>query len=231
MSVFDKVMEYAENAPEAGRPNLTYGKVTMTPYVLKFHGKGQKAEHVPLDGKEDLTGKVLALVFEVDIQEFNPNLQFGYEREVQVQKSKVKGEQVVLPTDWSETVLPSLVDVFGEKWADNINGTYVEVEDVLSVRSYTNVQGEKKTLNTIKFLRKFKNKEECLAARNETYGQAGDSGEVAEGNASQIPASLANKVRGLVDAVGIDAARSMIPSSPEFQGYDVDALLTAANPL
>src|SRR3989304_3205940 len=107
MSIFDKVLEYAENAPEAGRAQLTYGKVTMTPYKLQFHGKGQKAERIPIGADDDLSGKVLELVFDIDIAEFNPSLEFGYQRGVTVQKSKVKGKEVVLPTDWSEIVLPS----------------------------------------------------------------------------------------------------------------------------
>jgi len=232
MSIFDKVLEYAENAPEAGRPQLTYGKVTMTPYKLQFRGKGQKAERIPITANDDLAGKVLELVFDVDIREFNPSLEFGYQRGVTVQKSKVKGDEVVLPTDWSEIVLPSLLAVFGEKWADKISGSYIECEDVPSTRgSYTNAAGEKKQLNAIKFLRKFASAEACLAARNETYGSKGDEGEVLEGEASQIPAEIVNQARGLVSSVGAEMARNMMASNEPFNHYNVDALMTAANPL
>jgi len=231
MSIFDKVLEYAENAPEAGRTQLTYGKVTMTPYKLQFHGKGQKAERIPIGADDDLSGKVLELVFDVNIQEFNPSLEFGYQRGVTVQKSKIKGEQVVLATDWSEIVLPSLLAVFGEKWADKIDGSYVECEDVPSTRGSYEKDGVKKQLNTVKFLRKFANADDCLAARNETYGSKGEEGEVLEGAASQIPADVVGAAMSLRKGMGDENFKKTYAGQDPFNKYDLDALMTASLPL
>src|SRR3990172_8737491 len=134
MSIFDKILEYVENAPEAGTGRrLNYGKVTMTPYYLKFHGKGQKPERVPISPEDDLTGKVTELTFIQDIAEFNPSLEYEYRRDVRVEANKInkKTGETEIFTTWQEIVKPALLEVLGGDWPQTtMDGVYAETEDV-----------------------------------------------------------------------------------------------------
>ena len=218
----DQVQKYADEAPEAGFPQLQYGKLSITPQVVKWGGKGVAPVVTEMaEGQELKERETLRLRFRIDIQEFNPALEFEWYRDVDVRKS---GKGIENQTDWSETVQPSLEKVFGKKWATGADGSYVEVEDVPSVRgTYTNKNGEVKQLNTVKFLRKFKDKDECLAARNETYKKQGDE-------VSGLPANVVEQCKSLYKSVNNDDEmfKNIVAQSDELKNYDVEALLDSA---
>jgi hypothetical protein len=112
--------------------------------------------------------------FEVNLQEFKPDLDFNYTREVDILGGK--------ESDWKLIVNPSLKKVFGKKaQLSDTNGVYVEVQDVPQTRD--------PEYNTIKFIRKFKSREECLAAMQELVG-----GGTATPTASAIPSAYNEKV-------------------------------------
>lgn len=222
MSFWDQVQETADNAPEAGFPQLQYGKLTITPLVVKWQGKGKSPVITEMaEGQALKDRETLRLRFAVDIQEFNPQLEFEWFREVDVAKTRNENNK----TDWSETVLPSLMKVFGEKWAQPANGCYVEVEDVPSVRgTYKNDAGETKQLNTIKVLRKFDSKEACLAARNETYKPRDN------GNDGDLPAEVVEVAKTLYQSINEndDIFRQVAGNDDKLKNYDVEALLAVA---
>lgn len=223
---WDKVQELADEAPEAGFPQLNYGKLTITPMVVTWKGKGQKPEvNEMAEGQELKDRQTLRLRFTIDVKEFNPSLEFEWYREVDVRKSG-KGKDNL--TDWSEIVLPSLENVFGKKWAKSAEGSYVEVEDVPSTRgTYKNVAGEEKQLNTIKFLRKFDNKESCLAARDETYKKRDGSED------GDLPADVVVTCKSLYQSLNQndEMFKTVAASDDRLKNYDVEILLAAANPL
>jgi len=244
-SIYDRVMEYSKNAPQAFTgygPSPNFGKASMTPYIVSWNNKN-KIETPLSEWKGDIGSNTMELWFEVDLQEFNANLGFNYSRKVRVEVNKVgKDGTVEKKTDWSETVLPSLLEVFGEDWSGKINGTYVEVIDepsndkpwhkkVDGVEQF-NDDGSPKMVQpqTVKFLRRFANKGECLAAHNERY-----SGKTAVDNAAtEIPDELVSQAQTL---------RSMFPNMSDedfavqylegpgspFAQYDSDAILVRLN--
>lgn len=226
MNFLDQVQKYADEAPEAGFRQLQYGKLTITPLVVTWGGKGvAPVVNEMAEGQELKDRETLRLRFSIDIQEFNPQLEFEWYREVDVRKS---GKGADNKTDWGEIVEPSLRDVFGDKQAlTKAQGAYVEVEDVPSTRgTYTNKQGETKQLNTVKFLRKFANKEECLVARNETYKKSEDT-------VSGLPANVVEQVKNLYQSVSQndETFKSIVGGIDELKQYDAEILLAAANPL
>lgn len=217
--------QYADEAPEAGFAPVNYGRLTATPMVVTF-GKGDD-KHAPPERKPMKDGQTLAqnqqleLKIEVNISELNPSLQFEYERSVAIRKS---GRN---KTDWSEIVLPSLIAVFGEDWADAIlKSPYVEVEDVNNVNQTMNKAGTR-VLGVPKFLRVFKNKAECVAAREARFGGAGASSGSGSGDVSSVPGEIIEQVKGLAKSVGRDAAAKMLESHP-FGPYEPENLLELA---
>lgn len=244
--IFKKVMAYAQTAPQAFTgygPSPQFGKATMTPYVVAWK-KGGAPDRIPLaEWEGDIGRNQMELVFEVDIQEFNPGLTFNYSRKVRVEVNKVgKNGQVEQKTDWSEIVLPSLVAVFGDNWANEINGTYVEVvdeeshdkpyqkKDPVTRQPMFDEKGEPVMTkpNTVKFLNKFANKEVCLAAHNARYSGTGKD---VDASASQIPADVVAGAKSLRASMGDDAFKNQFANQEPFKNYNVDALMAASNPL
>lgn len=97
----------------------------------------------------------------VDVQEFNPNLKFTYERKVSIMGGK--------NSDWAKQVKPSIDKAFGKgKTLDKLDGLYVEVRDVPQMGD--------SDYNTIEFIRGFKNRDEAFAAfRDKTGGNGGSA--------------------------------------------------------
>lgn len=218
------VQEAADNAPEAGYPNVSMGKLTVVPFVVKFSNKdGVKSAEKSVFKQGATLGDrdMLELEFTVDIKEMNPNLNFDYVRRVGVRKS---GRN---KTDWDEIVRPSLEAVFGKQWAKTIiggKGVYVELEDVPNVAGKAGDNG--KVWGVPKFLRVFKNKAECAAAHAERFkSHASTSDESTD--SGEIPEEVLKQVRGLIGSVGDKKAKEMLASKP-FGDYEADALMEAA---
>lgn len=222
------LMHMADDAPEAGFAPVNFGRLTVTPMVVTF-GTGDSKHDAPTrapykDGQKLASNQQLEFHVEVNISELNPSLQFEYTRDVRIQKS---GRN---KTDWTEIVLPSIVAVFGDDWGDAImKGPYVEVEDAPNVNGIVSKKGA--VLGVPKFLRVFKNKAECVKAREARFGSAaasssGSTGDKEEGDV-EIPAGVIAQVKSLISSVGEDVASTMLVGQP-FGPYSVEALLAAA---
>ena len=226
MSFQDKLNEAIENAPEAGFVNINYGKLEFAVQVLSW--KDKKPVRIPYDEDTDLKkGESLELSFKVGISELNPKIDFDYERQVRIVKSSATAK-----SDWTETVEPSLVKVFGKDWATVLTGKkqfYVAVEDVPTVtgnKTKLRDDGSGGTLyKTPKFVAKFKNLAECKAARDEKFGAADDSDDSDDGD---IPASIIKKAKAAWKAVDEDedTFKTLMENAP-YDDYDVDELLEA----
>jgi hypothetical protein len=217
----DDLNKAIDDAPIAGYANVNYGKVSLSVQAVSW--KDRQPIKRELTKKEPLKeGENVQLVFKVDIQEFNPVLDFTYERNVDVKKSSPRTK-----TNWTEIVEPSLIAVFGKDYLKAlVKSPYVLVEDVADVNGRQTAKG--KDLTTIKFLKAFKNKAECEADRNTRFagrknGSSGDELTMDNG----IPASVIKQAQGLIASVGEDQAKVMLAGKP-LGDYDPDELMEAA---
>jgi len=224
-----QIQANVEAAPEAGFSPMRFGRVSMTPMVLRWVDENgiRIPKRSPLaPGQKLITGQeTMELNFTVDIQEFSPNLQFTYERSVSVRNSRKSGDRLVEPTDWQEIVLPSLVKVLGKDWATRLLvRPYMQVEEVPNVLGRASKKSGK-MFGVIKFVKVFPNKEACYAAFKEVTPAGG--GVAADNTPAGVPAQVAKDVAELIAANGIDQVREFLASKP-FGNYEVDAVLAAA---
>jgi len=199
------------NAPEAGLAPVNYGKLTVDAHVLTWN---RASDGVSTPERRDLKkgetlskGQTLELQFSVDIQEFNPNLQFEYLRTVSVQKTSARQK-----TDWTEIVEPSLIKVFGKNWpAEIAKHPYVEVEDAPNIMGKVSKSG--KTFGVPKFLTKFANAAACQAAREKRFGTSAAAAPAESGDGIP-PDGVITQTANLIKGVGATVARQMLESYP-----------------
>lgn len=232
---WDQVQKMAEEAPEAGFPQVNFGQLTAVPVVIRWSSNTSEDGTVVRsperralkDGETLAEGEGLEIQFKVEISELNPQLEFDYERSVPVRKSgRVK-------TDWAEIVLPSLEKVFGKDWGRAIIGKhpYVLVEDVTNIAGKSSKSG--KLLGVPKFLAVYKNREECKTARDARFTKPVTAVAVPEeesATAVQMPTpdeKIIKQVKSLVGSVGATAAKKMLEGHP-FGEFDPDYLLEQA---
>jgi hypothetical protein len=219
----DEIGSMIDEAPEAGFVQLNYGALTVKPQVLRWTGdkeSGRKPERSDMPkGYKLATGETLELVFNVEIAEFNPQLQFAYERTVSVKKSSAREK-----TDWTEIVEASLKHVFGDKWVASVLGkrVYVEVEDAPNISGRAS-KSSGKVYGVPKFIRAFKSAAECKAARDAKFT------DVAGGTAGEIPAAVVAQTKALLASLNGDEAQLLtVLASKPFGSYEPAALAAAA---
>lgn len=223
---WDQVEEIAENAPEAGYSNVSFGRLIATPQVIWWTTEGEgeskvrEAHRKPFeDGYQLKEGESMEVNFVVKISELNPNLQFEYDRTVSIRKS---GKQ---KTDWWEIVLPSLERVFGKKWAQAMGAQpYVAVEDVPNIGNKTTKKDPSKVWGVPKFIEVYPTKEACIAARDARYG---GSAAAPASSSAEIPGEVIQQVKGLINSVGKDKALGMLADKP-FGPYEPATLIELA---
>ncbi len=215
---FDNLDQMIEDAPAAGRNPVNFGALTVTPMVTVWtttpEGKRQPTR-TPMKETDQLgPGESLELVFNLDIQELQPNLEFTYERNVSVKKSSER-----LKTDWSEIVLPSLIAVFGKDWRKKVMGNkyYVEVDDVVNV-NHNKSKSSQKLLSVPRILRAFPDAKSCLEARLERFPPREVEG---------VPKETIAAVKELIEGSSKTAARKVLLKKP-YGNYDPDLLIRLA---
>jgi hypothetical protein len=169
----DNLTAAAEDAATKNeRPN--FGKCDITPRYVQWVAAGES--RIP----EEITGtqfaalprneRSLELVFEVNIQEFQPTLEFQYERKVMVGNA-----------DWWSITVPALEKMFGKGCTKDANlsatvgklqGQYIQANDVLQAKTKRRPDPE---YNTIQFVKVFESREACYAAWSERFG-GGENG-------------------------------------------------------
>jgi len=225
MSFQDQIKKAVDAAPAREVSGfIQYGKLHAEVNVLEWQGKGKEPKRTPFkDGMKIVAGKQsLEARFTIDVQEINPALQFEtWSRNLLIEKNSANGK---IKTDWQETVLPSLEKVFGDKWPAIFEGKeyYVECEQAPS--QY--VKEGARDYGAPKFLRKFKNMEECIEARNERFGNP----EEAEDFDMGVPEDVVDQAIAVMSTMkGSDEKKrekfaAIVPSSDVFSKYDVDAI-------
>jgi hypothetical protein len=186
---FGEAAEYADKASE----RVNYGKVTITPRYIKWNRDEDGISLGPPDEitpeqyrqlpKEDTSLEVL---FGVDIQEFNPALEWTYQKKVLLAPGK---------NDWTKVVRPSLVKLLGKKIMEDyasafasLNGKYVQVADVPQVKN--------PEFDTVEFRAVYASRDECFQSRNERFGGS-NSGQA---TAQATPAATSAVPEGYTDA-------------------------------
>lgn len=213
-------------APDAGFVNANYGRVTVLPQIVSWSkqkdpqtGKSKKIVRPMTKGDAPKNGESLELLIAVDIAEFNPALEFRYERNIAIRKSTPKDK-----SDWTEIVEPSLIAVFGKDWLSKVVARpYVQIEDVANVNGITSKKSPNKVLTVPKFVAAYASMIECKAARDARYSSGSESDAEAALNAA------VDQVRGLITALDgdLDGVRALL-SNPPFNAFDSEQLITLA---
>lgn len=217
------------DAPEAQEFTFqNFGKLSMYLQTLAWvkdeesgKNKAQRAR-VP-DGQNPAPGSAVEIVFEVDVQELNPTLEFQYSRAVPWKSSANKGKPNVILTDWSEIVLPSLVKVFGKEWVAKVKKQpYICVEDVANVNGSAG-KTSGKVWRVPRFVKMYKSVKECVADRDERFQSAGPVASNGEG----IPDDIVEKTVGLLKSIGQEQTERYLKEKP-FGNYAPEDLISAA---
>ncbi len=250
MSFADKVKKMVENARTiTAGTNINFGPMTVTPLVVTFKGKGNQPDKETLQEYMDRNGigsdedpelgknESFQLHFDIDVSDLNPSLNFHYERDIAILESNHSGKTPIL-TDWSEIVLPSLIATFGDNWYTRIlpNGKkpapvlWVAAEQVESLKP---VKEDGKVYKVPKFIAVYKNREECIAARDERYPskEEASGGEDGSDEETEFSEELLNDVYALYTSAKKNrkATLKLLSQKPyENQGDDDEALLDAA---
>lgn len=220
-SLQDKIKQYVDNAPtrSSGSNYIQYGQLRCSVSVITWQGKGQAPIKTPYkDGMEIESNQSMEIEFAVGVKELNPALEFDeWTRRILVERSGPK-----IKTDWSEIVLPSLETVFGNDWANVVTGKkvfYVECEQADSINP---PRDGKRDYGVPKFLRKFKDFDECKAARDERFGHDEENADEQLG----IPEEVINQAKGLLKSLkgNKDKLKKMLEDKP-FGNYDADAII------
>lgn len=194
-----------DEVPETSGGFKNIGKLTLsTRFFVWKDGKTEEAsrdEWVRLPARVDgKTAKGMDVTFVVDVQEFNPNLGFAYERRVTIGS-----------IDWNKIVAPSIEAVMGKGAMSDanrgatmrsLNGKYVMVEDVPQIDTKNNTNRSK--YNTVKFHKVYASREAAHAEFTALRGASGNANGVATN--ANVPADYtaetwASVKPDLVDAV------------------------------
>lgn len=163
------ILESAEEEQSAAFERLQFGKLAIAPRYLKWvdvDGKRKPREITVSEyGSTPDRQRSLELVFDVNIQEFNPQLEWTYQRKVGV------GSQ-----DWREILKPSVEEVLGEGSMEGdqmgatlgqLRGKYVRISDV----PQSKIKGDK-IYRTVSLQAVFENRDACYSEWYEIYGSS-----------------------------------------------------------
>ena len=172
----------AEKAAAAGLTKSNFGKLAVTNIrYSKFEEIGGAWTATDIDRAEyatrmadakDRRGTMMEFTFEVNLAEFNPNLDFNYTRRVRVGSP-----------DWRKNFVPSVEAVYGKGTMNadkrgatlkSLVGSYVEVHDVPQQPTKNDKHINAATgepYRTIAIARVFETKADCLAAYVEKFGK------------------------------------------------------------
>ncbi len=204
-----------DSVPEVRTGFNQYGKLTISTKLMLWRDKkleeATRADFMAADKGQ----RAIDMRFVVDIQEFKPSLGFAYDRKV-----RVGG------LDWQKTLVPSIEAILGKGTmaADkqnatmaSLNGKYVAVIDV--DEQPTKKQKEDpnaKVYKTIKFVRVYADRGECLHDASEGFAgasSANGSAQATEASDPNVPADYSradwlSMKSDVVDAVNAAIAKA-----------------------
>jgi hypothetical protein len=161
----------AEQEAQASAGKLNFGKLKISPRFLMWQDRKPIEIDAGTYAKLGARERSLEYVFGVDIQEFKPELQFTYERKVQVGG-----------LDWNKTFKPSLETIFGKDTVAKdlaaclrqLHGAYVCIDDVPQIA--TKAHPDRAQYSTVKLVARYATREACYAAWKEKYGGSNGGG-------------------------------------------------------
>ena len=171
---FWDTVEKEASAVESFSARASFGQITIVPNRYIKWTDGQPSDVSP---EEFITlpskNSSLELKFKVNVQEFRPEIDWEYNRDVRIGGA-----------DWWRTVRPSIEDAMGKgsmskgnynKTLQRLDGSYVEIHDV--------PKQKEPDYNTIKLVKVFANRDACFAEWQGRYG---------EGSAAPADANVPN---------------------------------------
>lgn len=183
----------AEEEASAARERMQYGVLDIQPRYVRWVTEDDKRlpkEITPTEYKDTPTRtRSLEVVFSVNIQEFNPSLDWTYERRVNVGGA-----------DWHRILKPSIEELMGEGTMEKetmgatlgqLRGKYVAVADVLQSPTKRNPDPE---YRTAKFVTIFADRDACYAEWYERYGESVEA--AAESESLDAPDTFAAEWEG-----------------------------------
>lgn len=218
------ITQAISDAPDAGYINQNFGRMTLLPQIVhwtrKPDGTREKVARPMTKGQnpDPNKGESLELKITVDISEFNPALEFSYERNVTVRNSTDKDK-----SDWTEIVEPAFVAVLGKGWlAKALERPYVCIEDVANVNKAVSKKSGK-VLTVPKLIAVYANAAECKLARDARYNTGTENDPNAALNA------VVDQVKQLMNALGGDMVElEKALANPPFNTYDASTLVALA---
>lgn len=160
------VVGQAEEEAQVATGKYNFGKLKIAPRFLAWKDSKPTEIDAATYAGLDARSRSLEYVFQVDVQEFKPDLKFIYERKVGVGQ-----------LDWNKILKPSIEMLVGKGSTDKellaatlrgLNGRYVCAEDVPQTPTTKNPDRSK--YNTIKLTAVYPTREACYAAWQEKYG-------------------------------------------------------------
>lgn len=185
MDLFDEIMDEAQKMSDAMQSYSNFGMLTYgTPRFVEFD-KGSVTE-ITRERFFELPerGKAVEIPIRLNVQEFNPTLEFNYERRVGVnsndwfkhwRKSIIdfyKLEEQIDPALKGKAREEALNKLFKAAMA-GIAGKYVEIADVAQ-EPRKNQPVTDKIYRTPELRNVFETREECVAAITARFGKAPD---------------------------------------------------------
>lgn len=219
--------------PAGGGAFKNYGKLTIGQRFIQWNeGKPSDVtaaqwKALPQKDAQGKNQKGMEILFGIDVQELNTNLQFTYERKVAVNGA-----------DWYKTLVPSIEAILGKgsmaegDTAKNIvdkrsatlrslNGKYVCVEDAPQ-QPRKNAAPDAKQYSTIKFVKVFDSREACYAEWKALSGNSASASANGTGRSEWTPpdyddatwASVKGEAQAAVSAA-LEAATSANKAKPK----------------
>lgn len=232
----DALDALVKTAPQAGFDKMRFGRVYTSLWAVSWSGGDgartpDRRQLVAGDALRE--GESAEIRFVVQINEFNPALDFNFDRAVPIKKSRRTNNLLTDPTDWDELVLPSLVKVFGKDWATVLlSAPYVQVEEVPNAAGKASPKTQK--MYTVpKFVKTFgADRNACYAEYRKRY-PTDSRPRVADGTdagAPQFPPDVLAQVRDLLTVNSREDVLALLADKP-FGNYEGVALLDALGPL
>lgn len=183
----------AEEEAQVAGGKYNYGKLKIVPRFLIWKDRQPTEIDAATYATLDARSRSLEYVFSVDVQEFNADLTFTYDRKVQVGG-----------LDWVKTLKPSIEALQGAGATDKdhlattlraLNGRYICAEDVPQVPTKT--KPDRAKYSTIKLTAVYETREACHAAWQKKYGAAPAAGDVPGGYTPETWAKQADDLKKL----------------------------------
>lgn len=221
MSVFDEVMSKEANTPvynTFGQLDLEVRKVALIKGQGKVDWDDEVHPHMTYSNGSPMRPSFSIKMTITDVRNGQPRTR----------------EVLQSNNEWQKIIWPSLIElgISTGKQLEALNGAYVQVQSVPSGDSYVDKQGNTKEGTTFKFLRIFKNEDECYQASGNKGSPVGSHNVPQSISEADLGAPFDPTPASEISAEA-SAALTMLPSLWKTAKQDLDKFkaLVNKNPL